>query len=88
MHPDADAKVDPAGAAGLRRRHVLYLIEAVFHLAAVVDSDALARGDAAPVAFTHMGLALVLSPVAGLAVVGIVGGLPVAAPAPPLLATA
>jgi len=45
-----------------------YVVETVFHLAAVVDSDALAAGDAAPVAFTHLGLAAVLYPVSGLAV--------------------
>lgn len=44
----------------------LYVIETIFHLASVVDSDALAAGDAAPVAFTHVGLALVLYPVSGL----------------------
>ncbi len=44
-----------------------YVVETVFHLAAVVDSDALAAGDAAPVAFTHLGLAAVLYPVSGLA---------------------
>ncbi|MHB1138668.1 MAG: alpha/beta fold hydrolase [Microthrixaceae bacterium] len=45
----------------------LYVIETIFHLASVVDSEALAAGDAAPVAFTHVGLALVLYPVSGLA---------------------
>jgi hypothetical protein len=47
----------------------LYAVETVFHLAAVVDSHALHHGDAAPVAFTHLGLAAVLYPVSGLAVV-------------------
>lgn len=45
----------------------LYVVETVFHLAARVDSDALASGDAAPVAFTHIGLSVVLYPVSGLA---------------------
>ncbi|TFV73873.1 hypothetical protein E4P39_14045 [Blastococcus sp. CT_GayMR19] len=47
----------------------LYAVETVFHLAAVVDSHALDAGHAAPVAFTHLGLAAVLYPVSGLAVV-------------------
>jgi hypothetical protein len=47
----------------------LYAVETVFHLAAVVDSHALHAGHAAPVAFTHLGLAAVLYPVSGLAVV-------------------
>lgn len=47
----------------------LYAVETVFHLAAVVDSHALHAGHAAPVAFTHRGLAAVLYPVSGLAVV-------------------
>jgi hypothetical protein len=44
-----------------------YVVETIFHLAAVIDSDALAAGDPAPVAFTHIGLALVLYPISGLA---------------------
>lgn len=44
----------------------LYAVETVVHLASAVDSDALANGDAAPVAFTHIGLALVLYPLSGL----------------------
>lgn len=44
----------------------LYFVETFVHLASAVDSDALADGDAAPVAFTHIGLALVLYPVSGL----------------------
>lgn len=44
----------------------LYVVETVFHLASVVDSDRLAAGEAAPVAFTHVALALVLYPVSGL----------------------
>ncbi len=47
----------------------LYAVETVFHLAAVVDSHALHAGHAAPVAFTHLGLAAVLYPISGLAVV-------------------
>jgi hypothetical protein len=46
----------------------LYAVETVFHLAAAVDSHALHHGDAAPVAFTHIGLAAVLYPISGLAV--------------------
>lgn len=44
----------------------LYVIETVFHLASAVDSEALADGEAAPIAFVHVGLALVLYPVSGL----------------------
>ena len=44
----------------------LYVVETVFHLASVVDSDALADGDTAPVAFAHIGLALLLYPISGL----------------------
>ncbi len=44
----------------------LYVIETIFHLASVVDSSALAAGDPAPIAFAHVGLALVLYPVSGL----------------------
>ncbi len=46
----------------------LYFVETVLHLAAAVDSHELHHGDAAPVAFTHLGLAAVLYPVSGLAV--------------------
>jgi hypothetical protein len=46
----------------------LYLVETVFHLAAVVDSDNLHHGHSAPVAFTHVGLSVLLYPVAGLAI--------------------
>ena len=46
----------------------LYAVETVMHLVAVVDSDALAAGESAPVAFGHIVLALVLYPVSGLAV--------------------
>jgi hypothetical protein len=47
----------------------VYVVETVFHLAAAVDSHALHEGHAAPVAFTHIGLASVLYPLSGLAVV-------------------
>jgi hypothetical protein len=47
----------------------LYVVETVFHLAAVVDSEELAHGHAAPVAMTHIGLATVLYPVTGWAIV-------------------
>ncbi|HSU02139.1 MAG TPA: hypothetical protein VLK03_06280 [Nocardioides sp.] len=46
-----------------------YVLEAVTHLAAVVDSDELAHGHAAPVAMTHLGLSVVLYPVTGWAIV-------------------
>ena len=46
----------------------LYVVETVAHLAAVVDSDALAAGDAAPVAWSHIGLSAVLYPVSGWAI--------------------
>ena len=49
----------------------VYVIEAVFHLAAVVDSHALAHGGDAPVAFTHVGLSVVLYPITGLAIAGL-----------------
>ncbi|MCB0998109.1 MAG: alpha/beta hydrolase [Acidimicrobiales bacterium] len=45
----------------------LYVVETVFHLASVVDADALADGRSAPVATTHIGLALLLYPISGLA---------------------
>lgn len=47
----------------------LYVVEAVFHLAAAVDSDRLAAGDFAPIAFAHIALAAVLYPVSGLAII-------------------
>lgn len=47
---------------------MLYVVETVFHLAAAVDSHALHNGDRAPVAFTHVGLSVLLYPVAGLAI--------------------
>jgi len=46
----------------------LYVVETVAHLAAVVDSDALAAGDAAPVAWAHVGLSAVLYPLSGWAI--------------------
>jgi hypothetical protein len=46
----------------------VYVLETVMHLAAVLDRDALAAGDPAPIAFTHLGLAAVLYPISGLAV--------------------
>lgn len=46
----------------------VYVLETVLHLAAVLDRDALAAGDPAPIAFTHLGLAAVLYPISGLAV--------------------
>jgi low temperature requirement protein LtrA len=42
----------------------LYLVETLFHLAAAVDSHALHHGQPAPVAFTHLGLSVLLYPVA------------------------
>jgi hypothetical protein len=47
----------------------VYVLETVMHLAAVVDKDALAQGDAAPIAFTHLAMAVVLYPVSGLTIV-------------------
>lgn len=46
----------------------LYVVETIAHLGAVADSDALAQGDAAPVAMTHVGLSIVLYPITGWAV--------------------
>ena len=48
---------------------VLYAVETVVHLAAAVDSHALHHGDAAPIAFAHVGLGAVIYPISGLAVV-------------------
>jgi hypothetical protein len=45
-----------------------YVVETVFHLASAVDTEALRDGAAAPVAFTHIGLALILYPVSGAAI--------------------
>ena len=45
-----------------------YVVETVFHLAAVVDSAELAAGESAPVAMTHIWLAAVLYPASGLAI--------------------
>jgi hypothetical protein len=47
----------------------LYVVETVMHLAAWVDRDALAAGDPAPIAFSHLALAAVLYPVSGIALV-------------------
>jgi cytochrome bd-type quinol oxidase subunit 2 len=47
----------------------LYVVETLFHMAAGVDSDALAAGDFAPIAGTHLLLASVLYPVSGAALV-------------------
>ncbi|MGY1808837.1 hypothetical protein ACI8AF_15825 [Blastococcus sp. SYSU D00669] len=47
----------------------LYAVETVVHLAAAADAHALHHGDAAPVAFTHIGLAAVLYPLSGAALV-------------------
>ena len=49
----------------------VYVLETVAHLLAVVDSDELAAGEAAPVAFTHLTMATVLYPVTGIAVVAL-----------------
>jgi uncharacterized membrane protein YozB (DUF420 family) len=46
----------------------LYVVETGFHLAAAVDGHALQHGDQAPIAFTHVGLSILLYPVAGLAI--------------------
>lgn len=45
----------------------VYVLETVMHLAAWLDRDALAAGDPAPIAFTHLGMAAVLYPISGLA---------------------
>ena len=45
----------------------LYVVETLFHLAAVLDSDALAAGELAPFAGTHVLLSAVLYPVTGVA---------------------
>ena len=47
----------------------LYLVEAVMHTAAAVDSDNLAHGHSAPVAMTHLALAAFLYPLSGAAIV-------------------
>jgi len=46
----------------------LYVVETVFHLASAIDSDELHHGDVAPVAFTHVGLSVVLYPITGAAI--------------------
>ncbi|WP_336923438.1 hypothetical protein [Aquipuribacter sp. SD81] len=53
----------------------LYVVETVMHLASAVDAHALAHGGAAPVAFTHIGLAAVLYPLSGLALATLALGL-------------
>lgn len=45
----------------------LYSVETVFHLAAVLDTHNLEHGHAAPIAFTHIGLSIVLYPLSGAA---------------------
>ncbi|HTW17898.1 MAG TPA: hypothetical protein VMF51_22415 [Nocardioides sp.] len=45
----------------------LYVVETVFHLAASVDSDELAAGESAPIAWAHLGLSAFLYPASGLA---------------------
>jgi hypothetical protein len=45
-----------------------YVVETVFHLMSAVDSEELHHGDAAPVAFTHVGLSVVLYPLTGAAI--------------------
>ena len=69
------ARRDPSWSPAVRRALAvaavavgLYVVETVAHLAAVVDSDALAAGEAAPVAWSHIGLSAVLYPVSGWAV--------------------
>lgn len=47
----------------------LYVLETLFHLAAVVDSEALAAGQLAPVSGAHVLLSAVLYPVSGCALV-------------------
>lgn len=47
----------------------VYVVETVAHASAAVDSDALAAGEPAYVAFGHIALAAVLYPVSGLALV-------------------
>lgn len=46
-----------------------YSVETVIHLAAVLDHDNLAQGESAPIAFLHVGLGALLTPVSGLALV-------------------
>jgi hypothetical protein len=49
----------------------VYVVETVMHLAAVIDKDALAAGDPAPIAFSHLALAAVLYPLSGVAIVAL-----------------
>jgi hypothetical protein len=45
-----------------------YVVESVFHFGAAIDSDALRDGGAAPVAFMHIGLSMLLYPLTGAAI--------------------
>jgi hypothetical protein len=47
----------------------LYVVETLAHLGAAADAEALAHGEAAPIAMTHIGLSVVLYPITGWAVV-------------------
>jgi hypothetical protein len=47
----------------------LYVVETLAHLGAAADAEALAHGEAAPVAMTHIGLSVVLYPITGSAIV-------------------
>lgn len=47
----------------------LYVVETLAHLGAAADAEALAHGEAAPVAMTHIGLSVVLYPITGCAIV-------------------
>ncbi len=47
----------------------VYVLETVAHLAAVIDAQALADGETAPVAASHIGLSIVLYPITGWALI-------------------
>lgn len=47
----------------------VYVVETLAHLGAVADSEALAHGENAPVAMTHVGLSVLLYPITGWAIV-------------------
>ena len=47
----------------------VYVVETFAHLLAVTDSEALAHGESAPVAMTHVGLSILLYPITGWAIV-------------------
>jgi len=47
----------------------LYFVESLMHLGAAADSDELAHGDDAFIAFGHLGLAALLYPLSGFAIV-------------------